>query len=163
MVIVGGCGKARSGEVQADSMYVGEGIREDPQPSVVLKCGESCVYRHEFCSHDGVAFIASCCVYEDSGSRWYMYHGCPQSRVSFDVGSVCVYPCLWDEFWVPGNRGGWGRLPCSVEVAWGTPCGECRCPLQVGERLGERVGGRPWDCLGISRLGVLLAHVGCLG
>ena len=94
MVIVGGYGKARSGEVEADSLYDAEGIREDPQPRVFLKCGESRMYRHEFCSHDGVGFLASCCVDEDSCSRWYMYHGCPKSRVSFDVGSVGLYPCL---------------------------------------------------------------------
>jgi hypothetical protein len=75
---------------------------------------------HEFCPHNGVGFVAPCCIDVDSGSRWYVYHGCPKSGVSFDVGSVGVYPCLWDEFWVPRNGGGWGRLPCSVEVDWGT-------------------------------------------
>ncbi len=30
MVIVGGCGEAGSGEAEADSLYAGEGIREDP-------------------------------------------------------------------------------------------------------------------------------------
>jgi hypothetical protein len=39
VVIVGGRGKARSGEVQADSLYAGEGVCEDPQPRVFLECG----------------------------------------------------------------------------------------------------------------------------
>ncbi len=120
MVIVGGHGKAGSGKVKADSLYAGEGIREDPQPRVFLECGYGRLDRHEFCSHDGVGFIASCCADVDSGSLWYVYHGCPKSEVSIDVGSVGIYPCLRDELWVPGNGGGWGLVPCCVEVVWGT-------------------------------------------
>ncbi len=77
VVIVWGYGQSGSGEVEAASLYAGEGIREDPYPSVFLKCGEGRVYRYEFCSHDGVGFLASGCVDENGGARRYVYHGCP--------------------------------------------------------------------------------------
>jgi hypothetical protein len=92
VMVVGSYGQSRSLVVESDCLDDGHRVREDSQPWVICKSGEGCVYGHQFGSHDGAGFLASCGVDEYRGVRWDVYHCSTQSRVPFDVRTVCVDP-----------------------------------------------------------------------
>ena len=100
-----------------DGLEAREGINEDTDSFVALKCLESRVYGDEFCPHNGAGLFSPRCVYIYSGGRWYVDHRRPKPREAVNVGSVCVYPVFWDELWCPRVRGWWGAYPVGRECS----------------------------------------------
>ncbi len=112
MVEVGGYGQSRYLVVEAYCLDAGKGVREDSQPWVIFKSSEGRVYGHYFGSHNGVGFLASCGVDEYRGVRWDVYHCSTQSRLPFDVRTICVDPFFWGELGDPGHWDWWGIRCC---------------------------------------------------